>query len=93
MPNSKIEDFKDSLGIGFPGDFEGEDYVINLDNSNDYQIVFNLLDDNDSIELDEDNVIYDFDTNSATFYTNTYELDLVAKFEDEVYTLTIKERN
>lgn len=93
MPNKDFESFKDSLGIGFVGEVrEDGKYHIDLKDSNDYQILFNLLDDNESLELDEENVVYDYDRNEVDFFTDLYHINLSANFDEDKYSLYIEGR-
>jgi len=84
-------DFLKEIGIDKIGFVEEDKYVVELDNSNDYQQVFELLELSELVSLDEDNVEFDEDMNKATYKNEKYEINLIANFKEDSYKIEVRE--
>ena len=84
-------DFLNELGIDKIGFEEDNKYIVELEDSNNYQELFELLDTNDLVKLVEDSVEFEEDYNKVTFVGGKYRLDLIADFKNEKYRLEVFE--
>ena len=62
-----------------------------LENSNDYQYVFDLLLNDESFKLDENSIVYDEDKNESTFFSKNLTIHLVADFDNDKYRVYLQE--
>lgn len=79
-----------SIGIEEDGKQVGDKFVIELDNSNEYQDLFEFLNDISQLEMGE--VIVDENYNEVNFYDGEETIKLIADFEKEIYELNLIER-
>lgn len=65
--------------------------VIDIEDSDEYGRIYSKLDKNDLVTEDQDSSQVTFDTSSIQFESDDYLITLLADFENDKYTLTIKE--
>lgn len=94
-----IEDVLKKLGIKLTGKYEGHFYVIYLENSNEYAKMYSLLDEK-AINTEYSNFGVN-DSKNTVKITNYFEIDvdhitynlfLIADFQEDTYYLKIGER-
>ena len=86
-----LRDFvEDILNLRTEGTYKDEEYIVTLDNSNEFSEAFDDIVNNRNLE------VVDSDTNSDTcnyIYTNgEYEVQVVADFNKDKYRITVGER-
>lgn len=86
-----IEEFIDSLNLPYIGEMKGEEYVISLQDSNEFSEVYNLISNKDELHVEEESTANDGEAR-FTFYGQFYEVKLDADFDDDVYRVTIGSR-
>ena len=86
-----MQEFLESLGINETLEDEDGEKVIKLNDSNEFQDIFEYLQGVDSITLNEDSVEFTNDYNKVTFDGDKYDLTLEADFVNEKYRVKVKE--
>lgn len=87
-----MNNYLKEIGIFDDGEMRNGAYVITLEDSNIYQDLFEYLQDVDGLTIDEDNVVFNSDSNIINFISDKgYVLTLSANFKDEIYELIVKE--
>lgn len=86
-----MQEFLESLGINEALEDEDGEKVIKLNDSNEFQDIFEYLQGVDSITLNEDSVEFTNDYNKVTFDGDKYGLTLEADFVNEKYRVKVKE--
>lgn len=87
-----MKDFLNSLGITLPGHFEGDNYIIELSDAEEYDKIFSKLDRREDVEEDEDSSIISMDSSSVSFSNEKFQLLLKANFESDEYQLVVSEK-
>ena len=72
---------------------KGEDgsYNIDIEDSNEYGRYFSKLDKSDLVEEEQDASSVNFENSSIQFTNDNYTLTLIADFENDTYSLNIRE--
>ena len=84
-----MQEFLESLGINETLEDEDGEKVIKLNDSNEFQDIFEYLQGVDSITLNEDSVEFTNDYNKVTFDGDKYDLTLEADFVNEKYRVKV----
>ena len=87
-----MQDFLKSIGIEEQTKEVNGELVLELNDSNEFQDLFEYLQGVDEIELDEDSVEFTDTHNKATFKGDKYNVVLNADFENEKYELVVKNK-
>lgn len=89
---NNLEDFVDSLNISkFNGDYNGDSYIIEVNSSNDFSNLFNIISTNEHLDADDDSVATV--SRSHFIYTDGYfEVELKADFDKDTYSAIVRER-
>lgn len=88
-----MEEFLNSIGIYDVGEYDKKNvYVIDIDNSNDYDKILGKLDKSDKLDVDEESCLMTIHNASTIFTSDDYILTIIANFDDDTYKLTVKER-
>lgn len=87
-----MEELLKELEIFDFGTIIDDKFIMNLENSNQYQFMFDELSDVENLTLDEDSVEFNLDVNKATFYNDDVEITLVADFNKDKYQLIATRR-
>lgn len=81
-----------SIGITEAGYFsEDGNYIIDFENSNDFNRAFNKLDKSDKLEENDDSSVANLNVSNIMYMADTYSLNLIADFEQDVYKLVVTE--
>jgi len=86
-----MQEFLESLGINEALEDEDGEKVIKLNDSNEFQDIFEYLQGIDGVTLNEDSVEFTNDYNKVTFDGDKYDLTLEADFINEKYRVKVKE--
>lgn len=80
------------IGITDSGYYnEDGNYVIDIEDSNSFNIIYGKLDNNDEIEENEDASNIDLDITNIIYFCDNFAIQLTANFEQDEYKLTIFE--
>lgn len=87
-----MEELLRQLGIDAePVKGENGSYNINIEDSNEYGRYFSKLDKSDIVEEEQDASSVNFENSSIQFTNEKYTLTLLADFENDTYSLNIRE--
>lgn len=83
---SSLQEFVDSLELPFDGEMTSNQYVVFVDNSDDFSSLFNCVSLNKTLKLEDES---DADESKSTFrYTDGhYEVTLKADYDNDDYSL------
>ena len=70
---------------------ENGSYNIDIEDSNEYGRYFSKLDKSDLVEEEQDASSVNFENSSIQFTNDNYTLTLLADFENDTYSLNIRE--
>ena len=85
-----MQEFLESLGINEEVEEQDGKVVLKLNDSNEFQDMFEYLQGVDSININEDSVEFDNEHNKVTFEGDKYNVTLNADFENEKYELKVE---
>ena len=85
------EEFIASLNLPFEGNGQADEYVIILNNSDDFSRAYNLISNNQKLSMDDNSVTT---TSNAlfTFFNDDFEVRLTANFNKDIYRITVSDR-
>ena len=87
-----MKNFLNKIGVTLEGYFDDDsNYVIDLESSDDYNKMYSKLSKNDLLEEDGESSKIDLDKSSILFYSEDFELELIANFKEDKYTLVVTE--
>ena len=86
-----IHDFVERLNLDIDGTFTGNQFSANLNNSDEFSRVYNLLSLNDELEND-DSSIATASVSLFKFYTDWFEIAISANFDNDIYKLIIERK-
>jgi len=86
-----IKEFAKKLGFDIEGVMEGDKYIIELSNSNDYSRVYTLLDNSEFVDIDEDATLVTNKVGELLFLSDDFDVKLVANFAQDIYRVVITE--
>ena len=87
-----MKEFVDKLGIGIEGTTEGDKYIIELSDSNEYSRMYTLLDSSDLVEIEEDATLLTDKVGELIFTGEFFDVKLVGNFSSDIYRIVITER-
>lgn len=89
----RMEKLLKELGITKIGEYsEDGSYIIDLDNSDEWGSISSLLDNNSKLDYREDSSVLNIDNSIEEYrYQNTYQLQLTADLNNNIYKLVISE--
>ncbi len=88
-----MEEFLESIGIYDIGEYDKKNtYVIDIDNSNEYDKMLNKLEKSDKLDVDDESCLMTIHNASTQFTSDDYIVTILANFDDDTYKLTVKER-
>lgn len=86
-----MEKFIKKLGIKKIGHYEGNTYIIEFEDSDEYSRAYTVLDSSNLVDLDEETVLVSENSSMLTYYATNYECTLIGNFDKDVYRLNVKE--
>jgi hypothetical protein len=85
----EMKECASKLGIDVEGTLEGEKYVIELANSNEYSRVYTLLDKSELVNIDEDSTLVTENVGELLFLGDEFDIKLVGNFAQDIYRIVI----
>jgi len=85
------EEFIEELGLPFDWEERGSEYVINLNNSDSFSKAYDLISNNRDLTLEDDSITTT-DNALFTFFTDLFEIRLVADFNKDIYKVILGDR-
>ena len=87
-----MKDLLRQIGISNVGHYaEDGSYVIDIDDSNKWGVIYSKLDNSDLIELQEESSLLTSDNASQIYLSDDYQLALIADFNNDLYKLVVSE--
>ena len=86
-----MEELIKELNLPYEGEMKGDEYVVNIPDSDAYSEVFNIVSLNDDVEAEDDSTANDAEARFK-FFTDDFEIKLDADFMNDIYRLTIGRR-
>lgn len=88
-----MKEFLQELGIEDPGHFNDDDeYVIDIEDSNQYSRVFSKLENSKKVHEVEDDSVFDLEKNTLYFESEDYDIELSADLDEDTYSLKIRKK-
>lgn len=87
-----MEDFLKELGINKQGHFgrDGE-YIVDIESANAWGTIYSKLDNSDLLEPQEDSSLLTDSNASLIYFSDDYQLTLIADFNNDSYKLVVSE--
>lgn len=87
-----MKDILKKIGITEAGHFsEDDNYIIDFENSNQFNKAFSRLEKSDLVEENEDSSVIDLNVSNVLYVNDDYSFNLIAEFEQDVYRLVVSE--
>ena len=87
-----MKELLSKLGINKTGEYaEDGSYVIEIEDSNKWGVIYSKLDNSDLVELQDESSLLTADEASLIYFSDGYQLALIADFENELYRLVVSE--
>jgi hypothetical protein len=87
-----MKEFVVKLGINLEGRMDGEKYIIELSDSDEYSRMYTLLDSSDLVEIEEDATLLTDKVGELLFTDDMFNIKLVGNFDSDIYRLVVTER-
>lgn len=85
-----MKEFLRELGITQQGEYtEDNNYVIDLENSNEFNRVYGKLDSSDRIEENEDASVVNLDVTNIIYFCDEFAINLIADFTQNEYKIVV----
>ena len=88
----EMKEFVAKLGIYIEGRMDGEKYIIELSDSDEYSRMYTLLDSSDLVEIEEDATLLTDKVGELLFTDDMFNIKLVGNFDSDIYRLVVTER-
>ena len=87
-----MKEFLRELGITQEGSFtEDNNYVIDLESSNEFNKIYGKLDSSDLIEENEDASVVNLDVTNIIYFCENFAINLIADFTQDEYKIVVTE--
>ena len=86
---TELKEFAKKLNINLDGRMEGEKYIIDIANSDEYSRMYTLLDNSDLVDIDEDSTLLTDKVGELLFIGDDYDVKLVGNFAQDLYRIVI----
>ena len=87
-----MKDILKKIGITEAGYFsEDDNYIIDFENSNQFNKAFSRLEKSDLVDENEDSSVSDLNVSNVLYVNDDYSFNLIAEFEQDVYRLVVSE--
>jgi hypothetical protein len=87
-----MKEFVVKLGINLEGRMDGEKYIVELSDSDEYSRMYTLLDSSDLVEIEEDATLLTDKVGELLFTDDMFNIKLVGNFDSDIYRLVVTER-
>lgn len=80
------------IGINQSGYFSKDgDYIIDLENADEYNRVFSKLDKSSDVEENEDASVVNMTMSNILYDNDDYSINLIADFDNDIYKIVVHE--
>lgn len=87
-----MKDILKEIGINESGYYsEDGNYIIDFENSNQFNKAFSRLEKSDLVEENEDSSVIDLNVSNVMYVSDDYSFNLIAEFEQDIYRLVVSE--
>ena len=86
-----MDNFLSKLGIDLEGERQGNNYIVDIPDSNIFNNIFSLLDISDLVEENDDSSSITLNSSNVEYIGDDYLLNLIADFSQDIYKLVITE--
>lgn len=87
-----MKDILKEIGITESGYYsEDDNYIIDFENSNQFNKAFSRLEKSDLVEENEDSSVIDLNVSNVMYVSDDYSFNLIAEFEQDIYRLVVSE--
>ena len=87
-----MKDTLKKIGINESGYFsEDDNYIIDFENSEQFNKAFSRLEKSDLVEENEDSSVVDLNVSNVMYVSDDYSFNLIAEFEQDIYRLVVSE--
>lgn len=84
-----MKDFLKQLGINVTGTMDGDEYVCDLKNFDEFGEIYSKLDASDALDECDAESILNVDNGIVKYEGDSYNITLKSDFDGDVYTLTV----
>lgn len=85
-----MKELLSKIGITQPGHFSKDDnYVIDLENSEEFNKAFSKLDKSSEVEENDDASVVNLNVTNIMYVSDDYSFNLIADFEQDTYKLVV----
>lgn len=84
-----MKEFAEQLGLDLDGKMEGDKYIIELEDSDEYSKVYTLLDSSDLVDIDEEATLLTDKVGELLFLGDEFDVKLVGNFNSDIYRVVI----
>ena len=89
-----MKDILKKIGINEAGYYSDDgNYIIDFENSNQFNKAFSRLEKSDLVEENEDSSVIDLNVSNVMYVGDDYSFNLIAEFEQDIYKLVVSELN
>lgn len=89
MSSDQIMEFVDRLELPYEGEMKGDQYIVNVDTSNKFSQLFNIIDINKELHIKGDSQATAEGT-QFRFTDGSFDVVLTADYENDVYQLVVE---
>ena len=89
--NNGLEQLLKDLHITKQGKMNGDKYIINLDNSDEFSRMYTVLDKYEDADLDPEEMIMSSSSSLMVYLTDDFDITLKADFDKDTYQMIIEE--
>ena len=86
-----MDEFAKKLGIRQKGELKGSQFVIELNDSDEYSRIYTILDKSPLLTIEQDKTVMTGDRTELVYSNNEYTVLLIADMKDNRYELIIEE--
>ena len=87
-----MKELLSKIGISSSGEFSEEgNYVVDFENSQQFNKAFSRLDKSDLVDENEDASVTNLDVSNVMYESDKYALNLIADFSQDIYKLVVSE--
>lgn len=89
--NNNLEQLLKDLNITKQGKMNGDKYIIQLDNSDEFSRMYTVLDKYEGADLDPEEMVMSSSSSIMIYLTDDFDITLKADFDKDTYQMIIEE--
>ena len=89
--NNNLEQLLKDLNITKPGKLNGDKYIIQLENSDEFSKMYTVLDKYEGADLDPEGMVMSSSSSIMIYLTDDFDITLKADFDKDTYQMIIEE--